>query len=295
MLWDEKHNCAVATDDNGSSPWCPWASRRAAAAAATGGGLSARAHRRHLRPRHRSRPARLPARPRPAGRRSRRAVDLGGPGAARGRRVGRRHRDDRRGIHRRAVPVHAAPGDPPPPAGRPRRAARSGPGRQADAAHGAVHDPCRKRGLCAGRGAAVAVQHLAGRRPVRPLRPSARPGQSGAARRRACSAAAASCSSPGATITAATARRWGSATGWSASRIAPPNPALAGRILATFLADRQRPIKEALLEGDLARARRLVNGGRHGLDRFTAAYRIGDDMLDDPVWTRARQPSVAAA
>ena len=59
-------------------------------------------------------------------------------------------------------------------------------------------------------------------------------------------------------------------------------PGFAGRILAAFLADRQRPIKEALLEGDLARARRLVNGGRHGLDRFTAAYRIGDALLAGP-------------
>jgi peptidoglycan L-alanyl-D-glutamate endopeptidase CwlK len=70
-------------------------------------------------------------------------------------------------------------------------------------------------------------------------------------------------------------------------------PAIAGRLLAAFLADRQRPIKQALLEGDLARARRLVNGGRHGLDRFVAAYRIGDALLDDPVWATARK--VAAA
>jgi Putative peptidoglycan binding domain len=62
------------------------------------------------------------------------------------------------------------------------------------------------------------------------------------------------------------------------------DPALAGRLLATFLAERRRPIKEALLEGDLARARRLVNGGRHGLDRFVSAYRIGDALLEDEVW-----------
>ena len=51
------------------------------------------------------------------------------------------------------------------------------------------------------------------------------------------------------------------ATGWCASRSARCEPGFAGRILAAFLADRQRPIKEALLDGDLARARRLVNGG----------------------------------
>ena len=71
------------------------------------------------------------------------------------------------------------------------------------------------------------------------------------------------------------------------------DPGLAGRILAAFLADRQRPIKEALLEGDLSRARRLVNGGRHGLDRFIAAYRAGDALLADPVWHVPEQPRAA--
>ena len=70
-------------------------------------------------------------------------------------------------------------------------------------------------------------------------------------------------------------------------------PALAGRILAAFLADRQRPIKEALLEGDLARARRLVNGGRHGLERFIAAYRAGDKLLADPIWQATEHPRAA--
>ena len=69
---------------------------------------------------------------------------------------------------------------------------------------------------------------------------------------------------------------------------------MAGRILAAFLADRQRPIKEALLEGDLARARRLVNGGRHGLERFTAAYRIGDAPARRPGMGRAIEPPRAA-
>jgi putative chitinase len=62
------------------------------------------------------------------------------------------------------------------------------------------------------------------------------------------------------------------------------DPAMAGLILAAFLANRRLAIKEALLENDLARARRLVNGGRHGLDRFTEAYRIGQNRLDDAIW-----------
>jgi putative chitinase len=61
-------------------------------------------------------------------------------------------------------------------------------------------------------------------------------------------------------------------------------PSKAAAILAAFLAARRQPIKEALLENDLARARRLVNGGRHGLERFTEAYRIGQNRLDDEVW-----------
>lgn len=50
------------------------------------------------------------------------------------------------------------------------------------------------------------------------------------------------------------------------------DPAIAGRILAKFLANHEVAIKTALLEGDLRHARRLVNGGSHGLDAFTGAY-----------------------
>ncbi|MCB2054717.1 MAG: peptidoglycan-binding protein [Geminicoccaceae bacterium] len=64
-------------------------------------------------------------------------------------------------------------------------------------------------------------------------------------------------------------------------------PATAARILAAFLRMRQRAIKRALAEGDLVRARRLVNGGRHGLGRFTDCYRRGDALIDDPIWRLA--------
>lgn len=57
------------------------------------------------------------------------------------------------------------------------------------------------------------------------------------------------------------------------------NPALAGQLLARFLKDKERAIKEALLEGDLRHARRLVNGGSHGLERFTDAYQRGDGLI----------------
>ena len=73
-------------------------------------------------------------------------------------------------------------------------------------------------------------------------------------------------------------------------------PELAAQILAAFLAARRQPIKEALVDADLARARRLVNGGRHGLDRFAAAYAIGERRLVDEIWLprlRDRETSYA--
>jgi peptidoglycan L-alanyl-D-glutamate endopeptidase CwlK len=56
-------------------------------------------------------------------------------------------------------------------------------------------------------------------------------------------------------------------------------PDIAGRILAAFLKDKERIIKQALIEGDLRAARRAVNGGSHGLDRFTDAYRRGMELI----------------
>jgi peptidoglycan L-alanyl-D-glutamate endopeptidase CwlK len=55
--------------------------------------------------------------------------------------------------------------------------------------------------------------------------------------------------------------------------------AIAGQLLAAFLKDKERAIKEALIIGDLRQARRLVNGGSHGLDRFTDAFQIGDALI----------------
>jgi predicted chitinase len=56
-------------------------------------------------------------------------------------------------------------------------------------------------------------------------------------------------------------------------------PDIAANILAFFLKRKERQIKEALIEGELRTARRLVNGGSHGLDRFTDAYMIGDMLV----------------
>ena len=56
-------------------------------------------------------------------------------------------------------------------------------------------------------------------------------------------------------------------------------PAIAARLLAHFLAARQTAIRHALAENNLAAARRLINGGSHGLDRFTDTYRTGETIF----------------
>jgi putative chitinase len=55
--------------------------------------------------------------------------------------------------------------------------------------------------------------------------------------------------------------------------------AVAADLLALFLGDRELQIKDALLHDNLMAARRLVNGGSHGLAPFTDAYRRGDAIL----------------
>lgn len=57
------------------------------------------------------------------------------------------------------------------------------------------------------------------------------------------------------------------------------DPDIAAKILARFLKDKEGKIKEALLDGDLRLARRLVNGGSHGLDDFTDAFNIGNSLI----------------
>lgn len=58
-------------------------------------------------------------------------------------------------------------------------------------------------------------------------------------------------------------------------------PPIAAALLALFLKDRELAIKTALREGDLRSARRRVNGGSHGLENFSHAWRVGDLLTDD--------------
>jgi predicted chitinase len=56
---------------------------------------------------------------------------------------------------------------------------------------------------------------------------------------------------------------------------------IAAQLLASFLKNKEGLIKQALLADDLATARRLVNGGTHGVDAFTNAYRTGERLIPD--------------
>ena len=52
-------------------------------------------------------------------------------------------------------------------------------------------------------------------------------------------------------------------------------PDIAARLLASFLKSKEAKIRAALKQNDLKTARKLVNGGSHGLDQFTQAFNIG--------------------
>lgn len=54
------------------------------------------------------------------------------------------------------------------------------------------------------------------------------------------------------------------------------DPSIAAAILAEFLKEHEPQIRAALAMGDLARARKLVNGGSHGLDVFSKSYLAGE-------------------
>lgn len=59
------------------------------------------------------------------------------------------------------------------------------------------------------------------------------------------------------------------------------SPQPAAQILAAYLKENESPIRSALAMGDLGAARRVVNGGSNGLDRFMAAFMAGDQLIAD--------------
>jgi peptidoglycan L-alanyl-D-glutamate endopeptidase CwlK len=54
---------------------------------------------------------------------------------------------------------------------------------------------------------------------------------------------------------------------------------VAANLLARFLGDREDRIREAIAGNDLATARRLVNGGSNGLDRFSDTFNKGITLI----------------
>ena len=57
------------------------------------------------------------------------------------------------------------------------------------------------------------------------------------------------------------------------------DPEIAAAILAEFLKRSESKIRDALFAGDLKLARRLVNGGSHGLPEFKACFKRGEQLL----------------
>lgn len=66
-------------------------------------------------------------------------------------------------------------------------------------------------------------------------------------------------------------------------------PAAAAAILAQFLKNKEVQIRAALEKNDLAHARRLVNGGSHGLGEFKSAFADGRKYLGIVIPTKAKQ------
>ena len=59
------------------------------------------------------------------------------------------------------------------------------------------------------------------------------------------------------------------------------DPTIAGRILAQFLKNKESAIRSAVKKGDLKTARKLVNGGSHGLKQFKSAFKLGESAIPD--------------
>ena len=57
-------------------------------------------------------------------------------------------------------------------------------------------------------------------------------------------------------------------------------PDIAARLLASFLKSKEQAIRKALAVGDLRKARKLVNGGSHGLPQFSQAFKVGQTVID---------------
>jgi Putative peptidoglycan binding domain/Chitinase class I len=56
-------------------------------------------------------------------------------------------------------------------------------------------------------------------------------------------------------------------------------PDIAAKLLVSFIESKEPAIRKALSVGNLKQARKLVNGGSHGLAEFTQAFNIGKSLI----------------
>jgi len=69
------------------------------------------------------------------------------------------------------------------------------------------------------------------------------------------------------------------------------DPEIAAKLLASFLKAHETRIRSALSAGDLAAARKAVNGGSHGLEEFSKGYNTAKAILPEKI--EVVQPAVA--
>ena len=72
-------------------------------------------------------------------------------------------------------------------------------------------------------------------------------------------------------------------------------PEVAALLLAHFLADRADSLRSALVAGQFARARKIVNGGAHGLERFRDVFRRANVVWPPDAPRAAAAPAAAHA
>jgi predicted chitinase len=68
------------------------------------------------------------------------------------------------------------------------------------------------------------------------------------------------------------------------------DPDIAAAILAQYLKNKESAVRDALKWGNMALARRTVNGGTNGLTEFTAAFNSGRHFLHMSAIRRAKKP-----
>jgi hypothetical protein len=72
-------------------------------------------------------------------------------------------------------------------------------------------------------------------------------------------------------------------------------PEVAALVLAVFLSDVAKDFRKAVAAGKFAAARKLVNGGTHGLDRFASVFKLADAVWPTAAASRVTATTNAAA